>query len=309
MPTLAAGSRDSTRSSGVPRIAVIGAMALWSFWPTISELLDFWSTNEDYSVGLLVPIVAAYFAWRQRAELAGLDSRPNVIGLGLLLAGQAARLFAVYYGYASVERYALLLSISGLILWLGGWKRWRRLAWIQAFALLMVPLPNSVHNAVTAPLQRWATALAAAGLEMMGFFVAREGNLLSLNEQASVMVAEACNGLRMLTAFVFTSAVLCFMVSRPVWQKALMLASSVPIAILVNAARVLLTSVAVYYFKNPRIESNVHDVGGYLMIPAALLLMLGELRLFQLIVEPPPAAAAPRRHRPARVNSAGGATA
>lgn len=290
-------SRSSVAAPGLPLVGLLAALTLWSFWPTVSELFDFWSTNEDYSVGLLVPFVAGYFAWRERFTLARLPARPSFVGLAALMAAQAARLLAVYYGYASIERYALLLSVSGLVLWTAGWQRWRHLGWIQLFALLMVPLPISLHNAVTAPLQQWATALAAAGLEMMGFFVSRDGNLLSLNEQASVMVAEACNGLRMLTAFVFTSAILCFIFERPTWQKAAMLASSVPIAILVNALRVLLTSVAVYTFNNPRMESSVHDVAGYLMIPAALLLMLGEMKLFQLIVEPP--VARPTGARPA----------
>ena len=54
------------------RPLVAGAVlvgCLWSYWPTLRDLWDFWQRNADYSVGQLVPLVAAYFIWTDRATL------------------------------------------------------------------------------------------------------------------------------------------------------------------------------------------------------------------------------------------------
>ena len=34
--------------------------AVWSYWSTISGLWQIWMTDDDYSVGLLVPVAAMY---------------------------------------------------------------------------------------------------------------------------------------------------------------------------------------------------------------------------------------------------------
>lgn len=213
-------------------VAALAACLLWSYWPTLVELYGFWSRNDDYSAGQLVPLVAVYLVWRQRDALLSQPARPSGWGLGLLGLAELLRLGAVYYGFASIERFAAVVSIAGVVLLAAGWRVFWRLRWVLAFLVLMLPLPARVHEALALPLQRLATHLAALTLELLGFFVVREGHVLRLDAQTTVGVTEACSGLRMLTAFVFVSAVLAFLIHRPPWQKALLVASSIPIAAL-----------------------------------------------------------------------------
>ena len=100
-----------------------------------------------------------------------------------------------------------------------------------------------------------------------------------MDRQAAVLVGEACSGLRMLTAFVLTAAVLCFMVRRPALHKIVLLASSLPIAVLANGLRVLVTSVCVYGSGDATFEQRFHDAAGLAMMPLAVLILLGELML------------------------------
>ncbi|MEW6253879.1 MAG: exosortase/archaeosortase family protein, partial [Planctomycetota bacterium] len=168
---------------------------------------------------------------------------------------------------------------------------------VQAFLLLMFPLPTRVHAAVAAPLQQAASALGAFGLELLGVYVRRDGNVLQLDGGVSVMVAEACSGLRMLTAFVFTAAVLVLVIRRPAWQKLVLLVASLPIAVLANAVRVLATSLIVHHGRDAALEHQVHDVAGVLMMPLALLMLLGVLKFLDQL------AAAPRTRRPGAMRS------
>lgn len=272
------------RTLVVPGVVLVGL--LWSYWPTLAELVEFWATNDDYSVGQLVPLVAAYLIWRERVHLAPERLRPSWAGLGLVLFSQAMRFGGLYYDRASVERLSIVIAVAGLVLLIGGWLVTQRLKWVLVFLLLMVPLPGRVHDAIAMPLQDWATALGLFSLELFGFLVVREGNVLRLGEHATVMVAEACSGLRMLTAFVFTSAVLCFLVRRPAWQKLTILASSIPVAVLANGIRVFVTSVFIYYARDPSLEQKFHDFAGLLMMPLAVAILLGELAFLKALTTP-----------------------
>ncbi|MEW6197169.1 MAG: exosortase/archaeosortase family protein [Planctomycetota bacterium] len=269
--------------------AALAACLLWSYWPTLVELYGFWSRNDDYSAGQLVPLVAVYLVWRQRAFLRSRPAQPSPWGLGLLGLAELLRLGAVYYGFGSIER------VAGAVLLAAGWRVFWRLRWVLAFLVLMLPLPARVHEAIALPLQRLATNLAAVALELLGFFVVREGHVLRLDAQTTVGVTEACSGLRMLTAFVFVSAVLAFLIRRPPWQKALLVASSIPIAVLCNTIRSAATAVFVYYAQDPDLSETFHDLAGLAMMPLAILLSVLLLKFFALLS--PPAGVAPANGR------------
>ena len=279
----------AVRSTAMIAIAALTGCLLWSYWPTLVELREFWSRNQDYSVGQLVPLVALYLVWRERAALWAQRVRPCWWGAGLIGLAESLRLASVYYGYASGERCALLLAIAGVVLLAAGWRIFWRLKWVLLFLTLMVPLPARLHESIALPLQHKATEMAVFTLELLGFYVLREGNVLHLNEQTTVAVTEACSGLRMLTAFIFVAAVLVFLIKRPLWQRITLLASSVPIAVLSNAIRIITTAIFVHYAHNPVLGSTFHDMAGLAMMPLGLLMSLGLLQLLALLtaVDPP----------------------
>ena len=273
----------------IASLGLLGCL-VWSYWPTITDLCVFWSRNQDYSVGALVPFAALYLVWRQRTFLLAERARPCRWGLVLLVIAEAMRQVGVYYGYGSGERYALVFAIAGVVLLAAGARVFWRLVWVFVFLLLMIPLPARIHEAIALPLQQRATSSAAFVLELLGFFVLREGNVLRLNEETSVAVAEACSGLRMLTAFVFVAAVLAFLIQRPRWHKLVLLLCSVPIAVLANAVRVVATSIFIYYAQDSALAEKFHDAAGLAMMPLALLFSMALLKFLGLLSTPGPTA-------------------
>jgi exosortase len=290
-------------------LAALLACVLWSYWPTLTELRAFWARNQDYSVGALVPLVALYLVWRQRRVLLAEPVRPCAWGLAVLLAAELLRQIALFYGVASGERYAVVLSLAGAVLLAAGRRVLRHSGWILVFLLLMVPLPARIHEAIALPLQRLATTAAVFALELLGFFVVREGHVLHLNEQTTIGVAEACSGLRMLTAFVVVASLLAFLIHRPRWHKVVLLAASIPIAVLSNAIRSVLTALVVYYAQNPALSEAFHDAAGLAMMPLGLLLSLALLKFLgwlsagQRAAPPAPEPSRPRDARPVRPGS------
>lgn len=267
--------------------AIVLVAFLWSYWPTLTELYGIWQRNDEYSAGLLVPFLAAYALWARRRDFDAIDPRPEVLaGTLLFLLAQTIRALGVYLMFDSAERLSMLLSVGAVVLLLFGWDILRKFLPAWLFLCLMLPWPNRVQSALALPLQRWATASAVFCLESAGHEVARDGNIIHIGD-TSVAVAEACNGLRMITAFVVISGLVVLLVRRPWWEKLLVLVSSFPIALVCNTLRLTVTAVAFTVLKGEGVEKAFHDFGGYAMMPLALAMVVGELWFLSRLTTPP----------------------
>lgn len=289
----ASGLSDVGREpvSEFKRVAVVFSMLLlvllWTYWPTIGELWSVWLRSDEYSSGLLVPFVALYILWSRRKSLRQAAwAEPSSWGLFGLAAAQAVRWFGFYYQYDCVERLSLVLSLGGLILMLPGVQVFKKCLPVFLFLFLMLPLPRQVEMQITSPLQRWATGSAVYCLEALGFSAWHEGNVIHIDD-TMVAVAEACNGLRMLTAFMVVSAMVVLIIRRPWWAKALVLISSIPIAFVCNTARLALTAVLFTYLNTKEWERVFHDFGGFAMMPLALAIIALELWMVSVLCMEP----------------------
>ena len=259
-------------------IGILAGVFLWSYWHSVAELWNIWRRSDEYSSGLLVPFLALYILWTRRRKIALIPVHPSIWGLVGFLAAQALRYFGLFFMYSSAERLSVVLSIASLSLLLFGWQIFLRVYPVLLFLLLMLPLPQFIHNAVMLPLQNLATASAVFCLEMMGYAVIRDGNIIHLNDTA-VAVAEACNGLRMVMAFFVIISLVIMLVHRQWWEKLVVLISSLFIALLCNTARLTITAAVFAVFGAEKWEAVFHDFGGYAMMPLALAAVIFELWL------------------------------
>lgn len=279
--------RTAGRCKPIPPLwgmAALLGLLIWAYWPVLRPLYRDWQSDDNYSVCQLVPLAALWLVWRDRARLMALEKSPCWWGLGLILLAQAAVGYGLIFMFESAERYAFVLMIAALVLMVGGWRVFWQLKWALLLLFLMVPLPGRIHNLISDPLQSLSTQGAVMALELLGVTTLREGHVLLLNGRTSVAVAEACSGLRMLTAFVVVAYVFACIVNRPPWQKTALALSSVPIAMLCNLVRLVVTSLLFLGTSNETAESFFHDFAGVTMMPLAFLAMLGELWVMARLV-------------------------
>jgi exosortase len=271
---------QSHRAKVVPWFAasLLLVAFLWSYWPGLVYLWNEWQRSDEYSSGLLVPFLAVYILWSRRHNIAQCRIRPSVWGLFAFVAAQGFRLFGLYDMYRAAENLSIALSIAALVLLLFGWQFFRKVSSVLLYLCLMLPWPTRVQAAVALPLQRWATSSAIFCLEVMGYEAIQEGNIIHIG-QATVAVAEACNGLRMITAFFVISGLVVLLVRRTWWEKLIVLASSLPIALLCNTLRLTITALAFTVLSGEHWEKIFHDFGGYAMMPLALAAIVTELWL------------------------------
>ena len=253
-------------------IVWFGLLLVACYGPVLGRLVNQWSTDGDMGHGFFVPIVAGYIAWQRRSELLEAWGPSNWWGL-VVVAWGAAQLYAATLGAELfLARTAFIVSLAGMVLFLGGTKALRILAFPLFLLFFMVPIPAIIYNVVTFKLQTLASQLAEGALAVLGVPVLREGHILRLPNQ-SLSVVEACSGIRSLLTLSFLSLVYAYFFDKKVWMRAGLLVATVPIAIVANASRVTVSGLLSQV--NPELaEGLFHSAAGWLIFMFGLLLLV-----------------------------------
>jgi exosortase len=272
--------------------AALGCL-LWAYGSTLATLAERWANSPEYSHGFLVPGFALAILWFRRQQLKPEALQVSAWGVPLLLAGGALRLAGAYFYYPALDSLSFLPTLAGLCVLLGGWSALRWTWPAIAFLFFMLPLPFVVEGALAQPLQRLATKASTYALQTIGFPAVAEGNIVIVND-SRIGVVEACNGLGMLVIFFALSTALAFVIKRPLWEKVVVVASAVPVALVANVVRITTTAVLMETVSKEFGQVVFHDWGGWLMMPLALSLLWLELGLLSWVLfTPAPTTATP----------------
>jgi exosortase len=107
--------------------------------------------------------------------------------------------------------------------------------------------------------------------------VLREGNILHL-PRMPLFVAEACSGLRSLMALGTLGILFAYFFRKSWAERIVLIASTIPIAIIVNSFRVALTAVLSHY-KPELAKGAMHTTEGFITFAMAFALLLAEATL------------------------------
>ena len=265
----------------------------------LAKLSHDWWTDENYSHGLLIPIVIGYILWAEREKLRQVHRRPSMLwgGTAILLA-----LFALWAGVAGAElfmqRTSLVLMLAGVVVYFWGGLL-LRYVWVPLFLLLLaIPIPTIVLNKIAFPLQLFASRCAVWSMRLFDIPVLRQGNVIELKplnsiETRKLEVVEACSGIRSLMTLVTLAVVFAyfthprttdgsgkggtfgFLRSYGFWRSTILVVSAVPIAILTNAARVSGTGILSHYYGTQVADGFFHSFSGWAIYVVAFLLLFG----------------------------------
>ncbi|MFB3829708.1 MAG: exosortase [Bryobacteraceae bacterium] len=254
------------------RIVLFGSLLVLCYAPVLSALARQWYHDEDMGHGFFVPVVAVYIAWQRREELLRIVPRPNWWGLALVVFGAAQSYAAMLGAELFLGRTAFIVSLTGMVWFLGGTAVLRLLGFPLFLLLFMVPIPAIVYGKITFPLQLLASRLADAALMGMGVPVLREGNILELANQR-LSVVEACSGIRSLLSLTFLSVVYGHFLERRRWLQVVLFLATLPIAICANAGRVTVTGL-LSQFKPELADGFFHTASGWVIFMAALFILV-----------------------------------
>jgi exosortase len=267
-------------TSSVPLLKVAAATLLvvagvWSYLPTIVKLAETWNRVDAYSHGYLVlPLAMAYLGLRHKT-FPGLSASSPWLAMGLLTASLALRHGGDLFFIAALDGWSIIPWTAALAAVVGGLPvlRWSWPAIL--FLVFMVPLPYSLENELSGPLQRIATLGSTAVLQFLGQPAFDEGNVILIGDMP-LEVAQACSGLRLFVFFVALAYALVVVLRRPWWENLLLIAATAPIAIVANMARIVVTGLLFRYLADERARHWIHAGAGWAMVlfAAALFALL-----------------------------------
>ena len=252
-----------------PGIAVAVAFALLFSRPAISLAREWWN-NPEAGHGLLLAPLALWFAYKAGIRA---DARPNHgLGVAILLLAVLARYVSDLAAELFIMRGSMVMAALGLTVWYFGVRQARE--WWLPFTLfaLSIPLPELVISAIAMPLQFTASKIGASLLESRGIEVLLSGNVIRIPGH-ELFVAEACSGLRSLTALLSLSVLLGAIALRHPASRLVLLFTAIPVAILLNGVRVFLTGFLVFFVDPKMGEGFMHITEGWMIFVVAFAIL------------------------------------
>jgi len=229
-----------------------------------------WWTNPEAGHGLLLAPLALWLAYKTGITPA---ARPNRgLGATLLVLGVGFRWLADLAAELFVMRGSMLLGLAGLVVWHFGVRQLVR--WWLPFVLfgLSIPLPELILSRLALPLQFMASKIGAALLAWRDIPVLLTGNVIRIPGH-ELFVAEACSGLRSLTALISLGVLLGAIALRHPVTRALLLAAVIPVAIVLNGVRVFLTGFLLFFVDPALGEGFMHLTEGMLVFVVAFAIL------------------------------------
>jgi len=262
-----------------------GAILVLPFHAGLARMVGMWATKEEYSYGYMIPLVTAFLIWDRRDELARtpfhgswLGVLVTIAGFGLLVVGELSTIWVIV-------QYAFLVALFGVALAFTGWPAFR-VIWVPLFLLaFMVPLPQFALQEISTRLQLVSSELGVLLIRLAGIGVFLEGNVIDLGKY-KLEVAEACSGLRYLFPLTALGFIAAYLFKGPLWKRAVIFLSTIPITVLMNSFRIGMIGVLVEYAGRSMAEGFLHDFEGWTIFLACTALLVLEMWILARIGTP-----------------------
>jgi exosortase len=253
-------------------VLATGLVAL--YWSVARDMALQWWHDPNYSHGFVVPVFSAYLIWQKRNRLRALPVTGSSTGLPVVVAGLGVLILGVIGAENFLMRSSLILLLAGLVLFHVGRAMFRELIFPLGFLIFMIPLPSILFNAIAFPLQTFAAANATWILDALGVPVFRDGNVIQLSH-ITLGVVEACSGIRSLISLLAVAVVWAHLALPGGWVRLLFVAAAVPITIVANAGRIVLTGLIGQRLGIEYAQGFFHGFSGWIIFVVAFLCLFG----------------------------------
>ena len=245
------------------------------YGPTYFNLATtIWATDEQ-GHGPIILVVSLWLIYRSRESLLSSEHAPAplagwawfAVALALFVLGRTQDVLAL-------EVLSKIILMAASVLLVAGWSGLRQIWFALFFLLFMVPLPETVVSAVTAPLKSAVSVVASSLLYQMGLPVARSGVVLTVGKY-QLMVADACSGLNsMFTLEALGMLYMNLMQYTSTARNVTLALLLIPISFAANVIRVLILVLVTYFLGDQAGQGFLHGFAGMVLFMVALAIML-----------------------------------
>jgi exosortase len=262
----------TTAKVGLASLAISGLAFAMLFAKPFALLVRDWMNQPEAEHGLLLAPVALWLAWKAGVREGATGNR--ILAVVMLVLAVAIRYASDLAAELFTMRMSMMLALAAMVVWHYGFRQ--VLHWWLPFILLglSVPLPQVVLNAITIPLQFTASKIGASLLMWREIPVMLTGNVIRIPGH-ELFVAEACSGLRSLTALLSLGVMLGGIVLRTPISRVLLVAMAVPVAVAINGLRIFMTGFLMLFVDPKMGEGFMHLSEGWLMFVVAFAILGG----------------------------------
>ncbi len=265
----AAGTRRIWISAGLT-LALCGAFLCAIFPTEIEGAVRVWLESTAYNHCFLIPAVAAYLAWDRRETLAGLEPRPDLRVVLLLVPLAALWLIAATLSILEAQQFVLVAMFEVMALAIMGWRVYR--AMLTPFLYLFLLVPSG--GFLVPSLQDFTARFVVVGLRIVGIPTFSDGTFIEI-PAGTFVVAEACAGLRFLVASVAFGILFATLTYRSWTRRAIFIALSVLVPIIANGFRAFGLLVLAELTGNTTAVMADHILYGWLFFSLVTFVQIG----------------------------------
>jgi exosortase len=264
-------------------LVLLGVAVTYRAWQHIYSIA---SEDAEYQHVFLVPFVAAFLAWVRRGRLQNVRVTGVVTGPLLVALGWAAGSYGFNHGVQILFHTGAVLVLIGCIVSVLGKQVLFRFLPVAIVLLMIVPMPGTLRLAIAEPLQEYTAEISRYALGLFGVETQVSGQLIRINGQP-VLIAEACNGMRMVLPLFLIAYGFAFGLPLRAGVRMLILCASPIVALLCNVVRVIpLVWLQGQGEMGRSWGESLHEHSGWFMVPLAFLVLLGVIKLLKWAMVP-----------------------
>ncbi len=242
----------------------------------ILQLYRSWFDNPYYDHGFLIPLISFYLLWRNRKKLKDIEIASSSYGLVVSFFGIFLFLINEYFSIdLFLSSSSMIIFLMGGVLFTFGKEYLRALLLPILFLLSMVPIPYPLINFLIGHLQLASAKIGELILRVIGVPVYREGVYLNLT-LITVEVDGSCSAVRSLIALSSLSVVVAYLMAHSLKKRAIIVASSLPLAVLANGFRIVFLIFLFFWQGEPALNGVFHPISGKVFFLAALSVLVLE---------------------------------
>ena len=230
------------------------------------------NSENGFLHGRFIPFAFVIMSWLGWKHARKEEVKPNYLGLVILAFGLMLYIGSVRTIQPRIAIIGIPFTIIGSLLFLFGFQVTKHFIFPAFFWWFAMPVPG-LETALTGRLQVLITQSCFHFGQFVGMDLSLQGSKITMASAGGTVVniAEGCSGIRSLMALTMIAAVFAHYTQKKLWKKALLFASSLPLAIIGNFGRIFTILVIAQMGFADFAMKTYHDWAGMLIFfPIAL---------------------------------------
>ncbi len=259
------------------QVVTVAAVYLASYQSVLLPLVREWREHENFSYGILIPLIFLYLIWQEREVFEDPSIVPSYWGALSLFGAVVIGIIGSVVGEPFVSRVSFVLAMGALFHLFFGWRCVRRLAFPLSYLFLMVPPPYVIVKEVSYHLRMFDAYAASNLLQAAGIPNYRDAYFLHL-PNITLEVADVCSGIASLFAMLALGTIYVYYLPARKTAKLVVLSGLVIFPMIANLFRIFLVGASVYYYGPIMLGAFFHHFTGTFtfLLSVGMLVLLGE---------------------------------